>query len=254
MIKKDELAKTAEAKRLSLENAEKDYLLELLLFSIYQNFGETLALKGGTCMYKLYNLNRFSEDLDFTLNKRKFDLEKFLSKILRLLKLLGIEGKIKDTEKYRNEINVRLSFKGPLYDGRKESLCFISINISLRERVLKDLKKELLIPVYREIPSFEVFALDEQEILAEKVRAILTRNKPRDVYDLWFLLKRGVKQDVKLINRKLKVYGMSFSRDMFIEAVKEKRALWETDLRGLIIGDLPDFEKIRSDIISAMFS
>ncbi len=249
MIKKDELTKTAEAKRLSLENAEKDYLLELLLFSIYNNFGETLVLKGGTCMYNLYNLNRFSEDLDFTLNKKRFDLEKFTGKILRQLQLLGIEGRIKDTEKYRNEINVRLSFKGPLYSGRKESLCSISLNISLRERIIKDLKKEFLIPVYREIPSFQVFALDEQEILAEKVRAILTRNKPRDVYDLWFLLKRGVKQDVTLINRKLKVYGKSFSRDVFENAVNEKMAFWETDLRGLIIGDLPDFDRIKSDII-----
>jgi len=245
MIKKDELEKIAQIKRISLENAEKDYLLELLLFFIYSEFGNSLILKGGTALYKLYNLNRFSEDLDFTLNKRRFDFEKFLSKILRSLRLIGIDG-VADIEKYRNEINIRLKLKGPLYNGRKESLCFTSLNISLRENV-KKIKKEMIIPKYKEIPSFDVFVMQEREILAEKVRAILTRNKPRDVYDLWFLIKR-TEPEITLINQKLRKEKFYFKR--FAEAIKEKQPLWETDLRGLIIGELPEFEKIKNEILN----
>lgn len=250
MIKKDELRKIADAKRLSVENAEKDYLLELLLFYIYSEFGDTLILKGGTALYKLYNLNRFSEDLDFTLNRRRFDLTKFLSKTMRSLSLIGIEGKIK-IERYKNEINVRLQFKGPLYNGSKESLCFMSLNISLRERVVKEVKKELIVPAYREIPSFEVFGMNESEIMAEKVRAIMTRNKPRDVYDLWFLLKRGVNPEISLINKKLNIYKMKFSFGGFVKTVKDKKSFWNTDLKGLIIGDLIGFERVKKEVVGA---
>ncbi len=252
MIKKDELTRIAEAKRLSLENAEKDYLLELLLFAIYSEFGDMLILKGGTCLYKMYSLNRFSQDLDFTLNKRRFDLERFLSKIMKSLNLLGIEGKVKDIERYKNEINVRLNFKGPLYDGRKESLSLIILNISLREKVLKEIRKELLTPMYREIPSFEIFVMNEQEILTEKVRAILTRNRARDVYDLWFLLKKGVNLDFNTINKKLKTYGTSFSSSYFDKKIEEKERFWETDLRGLLIGKLPSFSLIRKEILDML--
>ncbi len=249
MIRKDELAKAAESKRLSLENAEKDYFLELLLFSIYGEFGDILVLKGGTSLYKIYNLNRFSEDLDFTLNRRRFDADKFVKKISASIRLLEIESKA-DIERYRNEINIKLILKGPLYDGRKESLCLISLNISLRERVVKEAKKELIIPQYREIPAFEVFAMDQQEIFAEKIRAILTRTKPRDVYDLWFLLKKGIKPDADLINKKLKIYRIRFSKKRLAEKIEEKREFWKGDLKGLIIGELPDFEKIKEYIMT----
>ncbi|MBI5252913.1 MAG: nucleotidyl transferase AbiEii/AbiGii toxin family protein [Euryarchaeota archaeon] len=250
MIKKDELKRIADAKRLSVENAETDYLLELLLFYIYTEFGDLLILKGGTALYKIYNLNRFSEDLDFTLHKRRFDLTKFLNKTMRSLSLIGVGGKA-EVEKYRNEINVRLQFKGPLYDGSKESLCFISLNISLRERVAKELRKEMIFPAYREIPSFDIFVMNETEIMAEKVRAIMTRNKARDVYDLWFLLKRGVRPERSLIDKKLKIYKMKFSFDAFVESVEEKKAFWNTDLRGLVVGELVEFGRVKKDVVSA---
>lgn len=247
MIKKDELRKIAAGKNLSVENAEKDYLLELLLYSIYSQFSDTFLLKGGSALYKFYNLNRFSEDLDFVLNKKKIDLTKVLNKTLKSISLVGIGGGIKNIEKYKNEINIRLNFKGPLYNGSKESLAFVALNISLREKPVQ-IKKELLIPSYKEIPSFEVFVMGAQEIFSEKVRAILTRNKARDIYDFWFLLKRGIKPELSLINKKLKIYKLKFSQNEFIRRIEEKKKFWKTDLSGLIIGKLPDFDDIFKEI------
>ena len=247
MIKKDELHRIAVGKNLSPENAEKDYFLELILYSIYSQFSDIFILKGGTALYKFYNLNRFSEDLDFVLNRKKVDLTKILRKVLKSVSLVGIEGRIKNVEKYKNEINVKLNFKGPLYNGRKESLAFIALNISQREKPMQ-IKKELLIPSYKEIPSFEVFVMGMQEILSEKVRAILTRNKARDIYDCWFLLKRGVKPETGLINKKLKIYKLNFSRNEFIRQIEEKKGFWKTDLSGLIIGKLPSFDEISKEI------
>jgi len=252
MMMKGELTRIAESKKLSMENAEKDYILDLLLFHIYSRFGDMLVLKGGTSLYKLYSLNRFSEDLDFTLNRRKFDGKTFLKQLTRSLALVGVEGTVKSIDEFENETNIRFGFRGPLYSGAKESICFIALNISRREKVLMDAKKELVVPTSREIPSFQVFAMDEREIAAEKVRAIMTRNKARDLYDLWFLLKRGVKPEIDMINSKLKIYDLKYSSKKFSEEIKKKRKFWNTDLRGLMIGDPPDFERIRGELITAL--
>ena len=88
---------------------------------------------GMNCLYKINKLNRFSEDLDFTLAK-KIDIEKLANKILANLMLLNIKGKIKEINKYDREINVRLLLNGPLYRRVKEAQCYIPLNISLREQ------------------------------------------------------------------------------------------------------------------------
>jgi hypothetical protein len=252
MISRGELRGIAERKRLSLENAEKDYLLDLLLFQISTESGNSLVLKGGTCLYLLSSLNRFSEDLDFTLNRRRFDERAFAAKIRRRLSLVGIDGRAAEIERSGNEANLRFLFKGPLFDGGQKTLCRVVVNISMRERVMAEIRREMLIPSSREIPSFQVFAMSESEIAAEKVRAIMTRNKPRDVYDLWFLLKRGVVPDLSMIDGKLKIYKLKYSPAKFAASIDEKRKFWKTDLRGLIIGELVDFEKVRDEIIAEM--
>ncbi len=247
MIKKEELSEIANAKRISLRNAEKDYLLELLLFAIYSETGDSFVFKGGTALYKFYNLNRFSEDLDFTINARRIDINKIVDLALRRLSALGIEGK-SQIEAYGNEVNARLMFRGPLYDGSKESMAFVAINCSLREKPLI-VRKELFVPSYREIPSFDVYVMGAEEILAEKVRTIFARNKARDAYDLWFLLKRGIAPDMKMIDRKLKVCKLSFSKKAFAEKLAEKEGLFERDLSGLILGGLPEFKRIKAEIL-----
>ena len=71
MLEKIELEKIAKEKGYSIKNIETDYLLEVLLFVIYREIGRQLVFKGGTALYKFYSLNRFSQDLDFTLNTSK---------------------------------------------------------------------------------------------------------------------------------------------------------------------------------------
>ena len=60
MITKSELLETAKLKGISNAGyAEKDYLLELLLFSLAKNTKQELIFKGGTALYKFYKLERF---------------------------------------------------------------------------------------------------------------------------------------------------------------------------------------------------
>ncbi|MBN2603950.1 MAG: nucleotidyl transferase AbiEii/AbiGii toxin family protein [Candidatus Thermoplasmatota archaeon] len=246
MISRSELARIAETKHLTIRNAERDYLLELLLFALSDD-RRFLVFKGGTALYKFYNLNRFSEDLDFDMIGKRFNIDKMIKKITRNLEITGMQRTLPEKIEYGNETNIRFAVRGPLYDGSKNSMSRVTINISKRERPILP-KDKLLITTYSEIPSFELFVLDEKEIAAEKVRCILTREKPRDVYDLWFLSRKNIAIDISLVNKKLKVYRLTFNLEKFLEKVNEKRNIWKKDLQDLIIGTLPEFDTVANEL------
>ena len=247
MLNYNELKDIARLKRLSVINAEKDYLQELILFVLYSRISRELVFKGGTCLYKVYKLNRFSEDLDFTLTK-KMDIKKAMNKLSLDFKLLNVNMKIKEIKDHIKEKNVRLLFNGPLYHGNKEGQCFIPLNISLREPVILEPNMVKISSLYKEITDFNIFVMDKKEILAEKVRAILTRDKARDIYDLWFLLKNNTEFDIALVNKKLKLYNIEFGYNKFFRSISRKKGLWEIDLKNLILGELPKIENITMEI------
>lgn len=246
MITRGELREIAELKHLSLRNAEKDYLLELLLFFLSDHKRE-LVFKGGTALYKFHGLNRFSEDLDLDMQRKNFKLNREVGKVLRKFQLLSMNGTQFDMEEHGNETNARFSIRGPLYDGRKESMTRITLNLSSRERPVHHELRSLY-PVYNEIPSFDIPVLDANEIAAEKIRCIIERDKPRDIYDLWFLSRRGFIPDVDLVNRKLSLNNATFDASHVVERIVEKRKMWRGDLEGLVIGDLPDFIVVSRDL------
>jgi predicted nucleotidyltransferase component of viral defense system len=93
-----------------------------------------------------------------------------------------------------------------------------------------------------------MFVMEREEILAEKVRAVLTRNRARDVYDLWFLHKKGTRFELNLVNDKLKYYKKVFEKDVFMERIKRTGVYWEPELKPLVIGRLPRFELVYNDV------
>jgi len=144
MISRSELTRIAEMKHLTIRNAEKDYLLEFLLYSLSDD-RRSLVFKGGTALYKFYNLNRFSEDLDFDAIGKRFDADKMIKKIIRNLELSGMQRTRPEKIEYSNETNIRFAIRGPLYDGSKNSMSRVTINISKRERPISPIMKLLIL-------------------------------------------------------------------------------------------------------------
>lgn len=248
MLSRRELESAAELKHLTVQNAEKAYFQDLVLFSLYGLVGRELVFKGGTCLYKMHQLNRFSEDLDFSMS-RDFDVDRVVKKSVFRLGQFGSDARLKYCEKYENEINYGLLFKGPLYDGRKESMCFLSLNISRRQKCELEPKRQLFVSDFGDIPARDVFLMDVKEMLAEKVAAVHFREKARDVYDVWFLLcKKRAEFDEGLINKKLKSGRIKFSASTFFAALEKKKKSWKTDLSPLIIGSLPEFQDVLYEI------
>lgn len=254
MLEKDEIKRIADIKKLSIKNTEKDYLLEITLFALYNEAGKNLAFKGGTALYKLHSLNRFSEDLDFTLVSHKIKINKLFAKITKKLSDIGINGRLKEIIDYKDQKNIKLELRGPLFDGNTKNISLVNINISLKEKPLYKLEQRKIFSQYTDIPAFDVFAMTLNELLAEKVRALLTRDKARDVYDVWFLLNKGANLNSKDINKKLRLYKKRFSNKFFFEKIDEKERSWEIDLKSLIIGELPEFNKIRKEIFARALS
>jgi predicted nucleotidyltransferase component of viral defense system len=250
MISRTELQEIARFKRLSLKNAERDYLLDTCLYTV-SKYGRGLAFKGGTALYKLHNLNRFSEDLDFVAEKRKVDLQTLQDEIVRASRLIGMAVRSSEPDEHQRGVNLQMFFNGPLYDGTKGSTTRVIINVSLRERP-NHVELRMYNPLFKELGSFELKVLRVDELLAEKVRAVMTRDKPRDVYDAWFLLKNGVKLDKGLVDKKLKLYHERFSMDKFMMAAERKKGMWISDLTDLVIGRLPEFVAVIQDITTML--
>ena len=95
-------------------------------------------------------------------------------------------------------------------------------------------RRELVTSEYDDVRSFVVTVLTLEHLMAEKVRALLARGKPRDLYDVWLLLSQGVSPDRALIERNLALYEMAFSAQALEEALSRVRADWERDLRPLL--------------------
>lgn len=198
-------------------------------------------------MYKLYKLNRFSEDLDFTAEK-KFKPKDFFTSLPHIFLLFNINCSVK-VEPFQHSINVYLEINGPLYDGRKESRSRLILNISLREKVFSTPLRIPYTPLYQEVRPFDLYAMEEKEILAEKVRTVHQREKARDVYDIWYLLAvKKILVDFTLVQKKLSYIGLKFSKDTFLKKVQEKKNSWQTDLSALISGQLLPFSQAEEEI------
>lgn len=236
MITKDMLLEIAKKKGLTnKEYIEKDYFQDLFLFNLYKKTN-LFIFKGGTCLYKIYNLSRFSEDLDFSL-LRKTEPEKIVLETAD-----KINGEIKDIKKMKNSLLIKIGFNGILTDYNT-----LRIDISLVNLVFKYEIKDYISP-YIDINPFSLRVLTSKEMIAEKIHAILARNRARDLYDLFFLL-RFTEPDWKIIDKKLEIFNMKFESKKFLEKINNLGKIWDNELRPFLLSELLDFGVVRNFVL-----
>lgn len=226
-------------------HAEKLYLQDLILSTVSRETVDELIFKGGTALLKFYQLDRFSEDLDFTKNG-SINLEKLLDKAVRDLENFGADVEKLDTEETERSFKARLGIQGPLYMGEERSLCFIRIEINKKSSV-KDVETQRYNPRFQDVTSFDLPVMSQKEILSEKIRAIATRNKPRDLYDTYHLLSKDVPLEIDLIQDKLDYYEISYSKEEIIAEARKLERNWEI-LSAFIYSNLPEFEEAISKL------
>ena len=108
----------------------------------------------------------------------------------------------------------------------------------------------------RERISNTIICYHFNEILAEKIRALKQRNRPRDIYDVWYLSKQLKKDNLPQI--KILLLGKSAQKGLEISGIsdfvnEEKRykngKAWEHSLsHQLPVSTLPAFDSLYSEL------
>jgi len=247
MLSANEIARLSKLRGLKPWQEEKRYIQSLVLFSL-RNL--QTVLKGGTYLWFFHSLDRFSDDLDYSVYGKIPEHQAVKLTIKDTLSLFGIRSDVKTIKDDRYTLSLRVDAVGPLFKSEAD-ICRVYVEISRREEaILQPLAVKLDEPSYG-LPLTFLRGMDLREVAAEKVRAIIRRRKARDVYDLWFLVERKrVEFPREIIEKKLAFYGLKFEKKDLELAVKDTKKEWEKELASIVFGNLPPFKDVLEILIN----
>jgi|SRR5690554_262549 len=233
--------KTLEEKK----NVIKEVLQEVVLAGLSKtDFFNYAAFYGGTALRIFYGLNRFSEDLDFSLlaSDESFDLEKYLKPVSEAINSLGLDFKVSKKEK-ANKTNIDSAFiKGntketflviyPNTDDFKQIIHNEKITIKFEVDVNPPLYAETEIK-YRLLPfPYQVRVYDMSSLFAGKIHAVIARSwkdrvKGRDLYDFIYYLGLNSKVNIKHLEARLKQTntienGIVLTKELLFEILDDR--------------------------------
>ncbi len=190
-------------------------LQDILVSEVFKIF-KSAVLHGGTAIWRCYQGNRFSEDVDFYISpKEKNKIKNFLENL----------------EKEGFKILKKKFTQNAFYSKIKRNEAEIRFEVLFKEI------KNYTTKEYETIEGlkFVINTISPEELILEKVSAYLKRKFIRDLYDIYFLLNYVSKE-------KIKIY--------LLELLKEfKKPVDEKELKFLIItGVAPKLEEILNKI------
>ena len=203
------------------KNAMKEIMQEIVLCGLSRaGFFQKAAFYGGTALRIFYGLDRFSEDLDFSLETAdtSFDLTSYFPVLEKEVKAFGLNVTIMEKEKTK-ESNIRSAFlKG---NTREHLLLFYADeqtagSVARNEAVKIKFEVDVTPPAYatfehkyRLLPvPYEVNMYDMPSLFAGKIHAVIcrawqSRIRGRDLYDYVFYLSRGAAVNQKHLRERL---------------------------------------------------
>lgn len=154
-----------------------------------------LAFQGGTALRFLYSIHRYSEDLDFALERpdRGYDFRSYLQRVRGDLQQERFETEVKANDQ-KIVHSAFVSFPGLLFDvgltpQRNEKLS-VKVEVDTRPPA----GAVLATSIVRRHATLQIQHHDQSSLLAGKLHAVLQRTYPkgRDIYDLiWYLSDRS---------------------------------------------------------------
>ena len=238
MLTRAQIQRLAQRHRVGMQVQERDYVQHLLLRTLTGR-SQGLVFKGGTALRLVYRGNRFSEDLDFNVAIGADSLVSVAAlwslwqQIVGDLADFGVAAELRNEWEGEAGYSLDVSYQGPLYDGRDRSKGKVRVDISRRLEPVET-RRELVRSEYDDVLPFVVTVLTPEHLLAEKVRALIVRAKPRDLYDVWLLLAQGVTLERGLVEQKLALYGLNLTATSLESALSQAARDWERDLRPLL--------------------
>ena len=188
-------------------NQTREFLQILALKIMYdKKYLNNLAFVGGTALRLLFNLRRFSEDLDFSLiNKDGYNFIKINSQLERELKLhgLNVETKVKLD---RTVNNTFLKFSGLLKNLGLSSLDEQKLSIKIEVDANPPNGWNTETTLINKIYIINLVHFDLPSLYASKLHACFFRKyiKGRDYYDLVWYIGKKIKPNYMLLNNAIK--------------------------------------------------
>ena len=238
-------------------NALREIMQEIALAGLERSgFYEEAAFYGGTALRIFYGLNRFSEDLDFSLLKPNdnFSFDKHLKAIENEFESLNMKVSIQEKQK-TNVSSIESAFLKtdttwreivlentlPQLGLKQRASIKIKLEVDINPPLAFETEEKLLLKPF----SFYVKCFTAPNLFAGKMHAILFRKwknnvKGRDWFDMEWYIKKGI--PVKL----------SHFLERAIESGDwQKDTISETEFRNLLLIKIEnmDLEKIKADII-----
>ncbi|MFT4551813.1 MAG: putative nucleotidyltransferase component of viral defense system [Chlamydiales bacterium] len=210
MLKKYEVSTREHA-----EKAVREILQEVVLLGVWRaKLFEQMAFYGGTALRILYGLNRYSEDIDFTLLKKnpEFKWAPFASTIENELKAYGFDFELQQKKKSfttevqsaflkTNTLKALLEVGVPqnLYHGlHPDTILKIKIEVDTDPVVgFRTTEQMLKSPLPVPIKTIELPDLFASKMHAALFRAWKNRTKGRDWYDVVWYIRNDVPINLK---------------------------------------------------------
>ena len=217
MLSLENLKEFTNKNQTRLENIIREYVQHLFLSSLYKiKDSEKLLFKGGTALKIIYGSPRFSEDLDFdgqNIYQPKLIDNLFIQTISEIEKIgieIGLAEAKSTTDNYLGIISYHF------YDISEE----MKFEISLRSGKKTDYEMATIVSDY--LPSYSIIYLPAQKIVEGKIQALLARGKPRDYYDLYFILRHPElrktinKNQLKIVEKNLNKIEINFKKELSV--------------------------------------
>lgn len=176
----------------------REYIQLIFLKYLYQiKESQRIWFKGGTAIHFLFGSFRFSEDLDFTVTMDTATTKRVLNKAME-----GVSSEIEGIEMVNKGIRNHSLTEILKYDKGLKFPLTIKLDFSLREKPISSQASpiETVFPIS---PYPLVTHMNAEELMAEKIRALIMRRKGRDVFDLWFMLSKEIKIREDYIKNKM---------------------------------------------------
>jgi uncharacterized protein len=256
MLRGREIQAIAARQKVRDTQIEKDYVITWLLLGIAGSdvLRQCLVFKGGTVLKKAYFEHyRFSEDLDFTLFPETLTDDEIMGAFTQSFEWLesecGIQLKISTPEKHQSgSLAFYVSFVGPL--GGKIDHKSVKVDLTRGEKLLFESVNRNIFKTYTDLPEseFSLACYPLEEIMVEKLVALMGRTQPRDLYDIWYLLEENVVEIDFLKNEFAeKARHKGHAPEKFLPTWTRKadqfKRLWSQYLAHQI-ADLPEFEGV----------
>ncbi len=166
-------------------NVRREYIQHLFLSYFYRHSeSNKIYFKGGTALRIIYHSPRFSEDLDFSSNTTTMSkIEDIIIQTVREIEREGIKIDIKESKKTTGGYLAIINF---FLHGQR-----IDIQLEISQRKEKNIG-EIATVVNDFIPPYTIMALKQGQLISGKVHALLDRQKARDFYDLYYILRANL--------------------------------------------------------------